>query len=216
MSFAIMRVEKIKSNAGGIGKHNDRSYDGEIHYPVNVNQSRTESNIHWDARGKAYTQAEWTKNTKGNSLTSRINSRIKEGYNGERKIRKDATKALEYLFASDTYKMKEIVSDNEVFQEWIRENKRFIEDIHGKENIVSIHCHFDEATPHLHAVVVPLTEDGRLSAKEFVGSPRLLQNMQSEYAEKMAKFGMSRGQENSRARHIHPKELNQSRLHERS
>ena len=216
MPYAIMRVGKIKSNAGGIGKHNDRSYDGEAHFPANVNESKTQYNIHWDANGNAYSQKDWTKYTGGNSLTNRINARIKKGYNGERKIRKDATKALEYLFASDTHKMNEMATDQITFQEWIIENKKFLEDIHGKQNIISMHCHFDEATPHLHAVVVPLTKDGRLCAKDFVGSPKLLQSMQTEYAKKMAKFDMSRGQENSKARHIHPKDLNQSMIHERA
>ena len=37
-----------------------------------------------------------------------------------------------------------------------------------KENIVRFTLHMDERTPHIHWVFVPITEDGRLSAKEIL------------------------------------------------
>ncbi|WP_251033333.1 plasmid recombination protein, partial [Escherichia coli] len=39
---------------------------------------------------------------------------------------------------------------------------------YGKDRVVAAVVHRDEATPHLSAFVVPLTQDGRLSAKEFI------------------------------------------------
>jgi hypothetical protein len=49
-------------------------------------------------------------------------------------------------------------------------------------------------------VVVPLTADGRLSAKD-VFNPKTLRALQTEYAEAMKPFGMERGVEHSRAKH---------------
>jgi hypothetical protein len=49
-------------------------------------------------------------------------------------------------------------------------------------------------------VVVPLTADGRLSAKD-VFNPKTLRTLQTEYAEAMKPFGMERGVEHSRAKH---------------
>ncbi|EQC3668053.1 MobV family relaxase, partial [Campylobacter jejuni] len=38
---------------------------------------------------------------------------------------------------------------------------------YGKENVISAMVHKDETTPHLHLLIVPLTKDGRLCAKEL-------------------------------------------------
>ena len=53
--------------------------------------------------------------------------------------------------------------------------------------------HRDEATPHLSAFVVPLTQDGRLSAKEFIGGRSKMRDDQSTYAESVKKLGLERG-----------------------
>ncbi|EHT1317553.1 plasmid recombination protein [Escherichia coli] len=58
-----------------------------------------------------------------------------------------------------------------------------------------------EATPHLSAFVVPLTQDGRLSAKEFIGGRSKMREDQSTYAESVKKLGLERGIEGSRATH---------------
>jgi hypothetical protein len=49
-------------------------------------------------------------------------------------------------------------------------------------------------------VVVPLTADGRLSAKDLF-NPKTLRALQTEYAEAMKPFGLERGVEHSRAKH---------------
>ena len=56
-----------------------------------------------------------------------------------------------------------------------------------------IHCiqhsvvHMDEKTPHMHLCFVPLTEDGRLSAKEIVGNKKKLTQWQDRFWEHMVK-----------------------------
>lgn len=60
---------------------------------------------------------------------------------------------------------------------------------------------WNEATPHLSAFVVPLTQDGRLSAKEFIGGRSKMRDDQSTYAESVKKLGLERGIEGSRATH---------------
>ena len=50
--------------------------------------------------------------------------------------------------------------------------------------------------------MVPLTADGRLSAKEFIGGPQRLSKMQTDFHQHGGdKFGLSRGVVGSRARH---------------
>lgn len=68
------------------------------------------------------------------------------------------------------------------------------------DRIISAHLHLDESTPHIQAIVVPLTEDGRLSARETF-NPRTLQQMQTTYAKALAPLGIQRGLEGSLATH---------------
>ncbi len=46
----------------------------------------------------------------------------------------------------------------------------------------------DEKTPHMHMVFVPLTEDGRLSAKEIVGNRRHMVEWQNRFYDHMHKL----------------------------
>jgi len=87
------------------------------------------------------------------------------------------------------------------YSQWVKDNKAFLASIYGEENIISMHLHLDEQTPHMHAIVVPITEDGRLSCKSFVDGKRDLAEQQTQYSKLMEKYGMHRGQEGSTARH---------------
>lgn len=204
MSYAIIRVQKIKSFSG-IGRHIDRvESSGNNYSPDNADPERINSNIHWDSKGKSYTQNEWKEYVRSRSLGGRVKERIDEGYKLDKAIRKDAVKALEYLLTSDNRKMQELEKSPDKLKDWLVENRRFIEGIHGKENIVAFSLHRDEETTHLHVVVVPLTKEGRLTMEPFVGSPKILQNLQDSYSQAMARFGMKRGESGSRARHERP------------
>ncbi|WGK59209.1 plasmid recombination protein [Pantoea sp. SS70] len=57
--------------------------------------------------------------------------------------------------------------------------------------------HRDEATPHLFVFVVLLTDDGRLSVKEFFGDRSKMRDDQSSYAESGKKLRLERGIEGS-------------------
>lgn len=52
---------------------------------------------------------------------------------------------------------------------------------------VSAVMHMDEKTPHMHLCFVPITEDGRLSAKDIVGNKKKLTQWQDEYWSYMVK-----------------------------
>lgn len=216
MSYAIMRMMKIKSNLNGIGKHIDRSYNGETISPQNADPNEVDNNVHWDDQGNAYSQKEWTVFTKDNPLQKRVNNKIRKGYRLDKKIRKDAVKAIEYIFTSDNQKMNEIFSNEEIYKSWMRDNKKFVSDIYGEENIVSMHIHADETSCHCEVVVVPITKDGRLSAKDFVNGKKDLSNQQTKYAEIMEKYGMDRGVKGSTAKHMKPNQHLKKYNHDRS
>lgn len=85
--------------------------------------------------------------------------------------------------------------------EFFARSEQWLEKKYGKDRVVAAVVHRDEATPHLSAFVVPLTQDGRLSAKEFIGGRSKMREDQSTYAESVKKLGLERGIEGSRATH---------------
>lgn len=183
MAFAVLHIEKAKSSVGGLGDHNDRS-----NIPLNADPEKQDLNrviIDHNEHG---------------GLKEAIENRISKGYKGQKKIRKDAVRAMNIVLSGSHDRMKEIDESGNI-DKWIKDNQKFLENEFGKENIVSLYCHRDERTPHLHAVVVPLTTGGQLSAKKVMGNRIIMSQRQSRYGESMSKWGLSRGIEGSRATH---------------
>ena len=83
---------------------------------------------------------------------------------------------------------------------WVQDNLTFMQQRFGKENVIGFMLHQDEITPHIHAMVVPVTADGRLSYRD-VFSPATLRQVQTDYAAAMEKHGLQRGILYSTAQH---------------
>ena len=62
-------------------------------------------------------------------------------------------------------------------------------DTFGASNLVYIARHGDEASPHLHIGFCPVTDDGRLSQKDWFSSPAALRAMHKDFREYMAGRG---------------------------
>ena len=114
------------------------------------------------------------------------------------KRRKDAVLAVEYVMTASPEWWKEATPRQQA--EFFARSEQWLEKKYGKDRVVAV-VHRDEATPHLSAFVVPLTQDGRLSAKEFIGGRSKMREDQSTYAESVKKLGLERGIEGSRATH---------------
>lgn len=83
-------------------------------------------------------------------------------------------------------------------------------------NILSCVIHFDESSPHIHAIVVPLTEkfnkkSGRikasLSARDMIGGSAKLIELQDSYANAVSHLGLKRGIKGSKATHTEVKDF---------
>ena len=66
-------------------------------------------------------------------------------------------------------------------------NLRFLEQHQSKATIISDVVHMDEKTPHMHLCFGPLTEDGRISAKDIMGNKKKLTWWQDEFWKHMVK-----------------------------
>ena len=83
----------------------------------------------------------------------------------------------------------------------------FFRDRYGGANVINGSVHLDEATPHMHLGIVPVTPDGRLSAKDIF-TPKELRELQTAFAEKVgAEFGLERGKEGSNNKHLAEQEF---------
>jgi hypothetical protein len=184
MPYAICRVAKIKTAQAGAAKtaHNYRQREtpnaDTERKPMNHEYINTGERNYWELATERIQQA-------------------------GAKVRHDSVRGVEVLLTAspEAFKRQADGSPNDWHgSKWAEANIAFLKGKFGEQNVVSCTLHQDELTPHFHAVVVPLTADGRLSAKD-VFNPKTLRALQTEYAEAMKPFGMERGVEHSRAKH---------------
>jgi len=184
MPYAICRVAKIKTAQAGAAKtaHNYR-----LRETPNADTERKPMNHEYI-------------NTAERNYWELATERIQEA---GAKVRHDSVRGVEVLLTAspEAFKRQADGSPNDWHESnWAEANIAFLKAKFGEQNVVSCTLHQDELTPHFHAVVVPLTADGRLSAKDLF-NPKTLRALQTEYAEVMKPFGMERGVEHSRAKH---------------
>jgi hypothetical protein len=78
-------------------------------------------------------------------------------------------------------------------QQWLTENYH--------DRLLRAELHLDEATPHIHAYIIPIDERGRLNCKGLFGSREKLRQWQDSYAKALEPLGVERGIRGSRATH---------------
>ena len=181
MSYSIIRVSKVKTgtNTTGIQKHVQRennNYENE-----DIDHSKTYLNYD-------------LVNANKQNFNNLIDEKIEQNYTGKRKIRTDAIKHIDGLITSDNdFFDNQTPEDTKQFFEYA---KAFLEQEYGKDNLLYATVHMDEKTPHMHYGVVPITDDGRLSAKEVVGNKKALTAFQDRFNEYVNQRGydLDRGQ----------------------
>ncbi|MFG0934815.1 MobV family relaxase [Staphylococcus sp. 231237_7MaSpsaltlick] len=181
MSYSIVRVSKVKSgtNTTGIQKHVQRennNYENE-----DIDHSKT--HLNYDLV-----------NDNKQNFNNLIEEKIEQNYTNKRKIRTDAVKHIDGLITSDNEFFNNQTSEDT--KRFFEQAKQFLEQEYGKDNLLYATVHMDEKTPHMHYGVVPITDDGRLSAKEVVGNKKALTEFQDRFNEyvKQRGYDLERGQ----------------------
>lgn len=181
LSYSIVRVAKVKSNTNttGIQRHVQR-------------ENKNYENMDIDLE-KSYLNYDLV-NQKKQNFNELIDKKIEENYTGKRKIRKDAVKHIDGLVTSDNdFFNHQSLEDTQKFFEHA---KTFLEQEYGKDNLLYATVHMDEKTPHMHFGIVPITQDGRLSAKDVVGNKKALTQFQDRFNQYINGLGynLERGQ----------------------
>jgi hypothetical protein len=119
------------------------------------------------------------------------------------KRRTDAVLCIEYMITASPEAFKRHGGNlNDLGNGYFRDALSWLHQRHGAANVLCSVVHLDESTPHLVAYVAPLTKEGKLSAREFLGGPKVLRNLQDSFhAACGAPRGLSRGIKGSKAKH---------------
>jgi len=156
-----MRFAKMKGGAGALEAHHERTKKKYASNP-NIDIGRSKYNFHIVQPEKSYKQES--------------DSRIEEA--GCR-TRKDSVRYVDTLITAspDFFKGKKREEIKAFFQEAVD----FLSKKIGKRNIFTAVVHLDERTPHMHLCYTPITNDGRLSAKEIIGNRTQLTKWQDDF-----------------------------------
>ena len=166
--YGILRFAKYKGpEIGQIESHNERTKESYASNPdIDTNRSKLNYNL-LTPPPKYRAEAE------------------RQIWEAGCRTRKDSVRLVETL----------ITASPEFFQGKSQKEirgyfERALEFMKSKQNpntFVSAVVHMDEKTPHMHLCFVPITEDGRLSAKDIVGNKKKLTQWQDEYWSYMVK-----------------------------
>ena len=101
------------------------------------------------------------------------------------RVRKDSVTAVEVLITASP-EFFEKKSRKEI-REFFSYAVEFVKSKQNPNTYISAVVHVDEKTPHMHFCFVPITADGRLSAKEIIGNKKRLTQWQDEFWSHMVK-----------------------------
>lgn len=191
MSYCFMRMEKInianKMKLVGLYNHNFRK-----NTVANADPSLS------------YKNEELVKMEENQNYLDAVNERINnlDYYTHGGKIRKNAVLAFDVLMT-----FSKEASDQLDIQKWKQDNLKWLKDTFDKNedkigsNLIHVVSHEDESTVHIHAIVTPIDERGRLNAFSFTAGPNKMRSLQNSYAKQMECHGLERGIKGTRATH---------------
>lgn len=163
MAFMVCHMEKFSAkDVRGIEIHNERETENSKN--KDIDKSRTGENL------------ELHENLNG-TYANKIKEIIEEGYTSNRKIREDTVKMTSFVVSASPDYIKNL--DKLEQDRYFKESYNYLSERVGKSNVISAKVHYDEGTPHMHFCSVPLTQDGRLSAKELFDR-KALQEIQKD------------------------------------
>lgn len=183
----VCRIEKLKSVGalGGAYEHNLRLKDIS-----NADETKTTYNI------------ELTDRPPGKSYVDCFHEKIESSTwykNGSHKIAKNAIYGVEFMLTFGGEATGKIDIDK-----WCSDNMKWLEaNFGGADNVVSAILHLDERTPHIHAIVIPLDEKGKLNYTKYLGGSKYrLSELQDSYHREVGQnHQLDRGMKGSKATH---------------
>jgi hypothetical protein len=203
MGYAVLHYRKIKSfgQLVNASRHNRRAFD-----EFSSEESRqVPANIDPRKPHKTWLEPRGFYDRKL-SVSERLKERLKD-----QTIRKNAVLAVEAVFQPGGFQdWRGLESQNEKVRTetleramlWTKQTEEWLYKRFGSKNILEFSLHFDEKTPHIHALIVPKDEKGKLNCAGVLTRKKLVED-QTTYAEAT---GLRRGKRGSKARHTEPRQ----------
>lgn len=184
VGYAVVHMMKIKSGAvGGIQSHNNREHEPKTN--PDVDMSRSEDNYDLISC---------------DNYKRSIKEKLSNLVESSRAVRKDAVVVCNFIVTSDNETMNALGADRQ--REFFQDSVKWFSDRYGADRVLNATVHMDETTPHLHIGVMPITQDGRLSAKAIFTKTEM-KAIQTEFASDVGeKYGLERGVEGSERTHL--------------
>lgn len=184
VGYAVVHMMKIKSGAvGGIQSHNNREHEPKTN--PDVDMSRSEDNYDLISC---------------DNYKRSIKKKLSNLVESSRAVRKDAVVVCNFIVTSDNETMNALGTDRQ--REFFQDSVKWFSDRYGADRVLNATVHMDETTPHLHIGVMPITQDGRLSAKAIFTKTEM-KAIQTEFARDVGeKYGLERGVEGSERTHL--------------
>ena len=184
VGYAVVHMMKIKSGAvGGIQSHNNREHEPKTN--PDVDMSRSEDNYDLISC---------------DNYKRSIKEKLSNLVESSRAVRKDAVVVCNFIVTSDNETMNALGADRQ--REFFQDSVKWFSDRYGADRVLNATVHMDETTPHLHIGVMPITQDGRLSAKAIFTKTEM-KAIQTEFAHDVGeKYGLERGVEGSERTHL--------------
>lgn len=184
VGYAVVHMMKIKSGAvGGIQSHNNREHEPKTN--PDVDMSRSEDN--YDL-------------IPCDNYKRSIKEKMSNLVESSRAVRKDAVVVCNFIVTSDNETMDALGADRQ--REFFQDSVKWFSGRYGADRVLNATVHMDETTPHLHIGVMPITQDGRLSAKAIFTKTEM-KAIQTEFARDVGeKYGLERGVEGSERTHL--------------
>lgn len=192
MSFdASMKVQR--GGVAGFLHHTARDVDKEQgcevrHSNQDIDAARTLTNATLVSDGAGG----WKQCEDVSEIEAALDARLKDV---KKPLRKDAVvlRPLILQLDPDWYAVHQ--SDTEREQA-ANDMLEWAADTFGADNLISVSLHNDENAPHLHVLFCPVTEDGRLSQKDWFSSPAQLREMHQDLRQHMTDAGYEIEMEN--------------------
>lgn len=129
------------------------------------------------------------------NLINNVRQRIKQ-LHLKRKPRTDAVGLEDIIVGASADFMLQLSTEKR--EQYFADALHFFQHYYGKENVVYCYCHLDESNPHIHIGIIPVTPDGRLSARD-VFNPKSLEQLQTDFHREVAQhYGLERGEHHAR------------------
>ena len=184
VGYAVVHMMKIKSGAvGGIQSHNNREHEPKTNPDVDMNRSEDNYDL-----------------IPCDNYKRSIKEKLSNLVESSRAVRKDAVVVCNFIVTSDNETMNALGADRQ--REFFQDSVKWFSDRYGADRVLNATVHMDETTPHLHIGVMPITQDGRLSAKAIFTKTEM-KAIQTEFARDVGeKYGLERGVEGSDRTHL--------------